>query len=247
MKVIMKCLNEQKTCQRVVADFHDEPWVDEIIVVDGGSSDYTVNLLKKFPKVKVFIHPWLDWYHDMEITQANILKSYVPLGEIYLNMDFDERMTSELKEYIGKVNETKKLPDDADIVHIARRTIEVLRYPDSPHAIIGPDGWPIESHQIGMWPDYQCRLLKRDYKFHWINAPHRILIGWEKNYNLDPSNGYILHYQKDDLRDREMIEKRWLRPQAERVRLGLPADMHETAVLPEYSEGADPSYWVDRR
>jgi hypothetical protein len=62
---------------------------------------------------------------------------------------------------------------------------------------------------------------------------------------LDTEKGHILHYQKDDLRDREAIERRWLRPQAERKRLDLPADMHETSVIPAYAEGADPEFWVD--
>ena len=60
MWVGMKCLNEEKVVKRCISDFHDEPFCEKIIVIDGGSTDYTVQELKKFSKVQVFVHPWID-------------------------------------------------------------------------------------------------------------------------------------------------------------------------------------------
>lgn len=245
MRVVMKCLNEEKSVQRVISDFHDEPWVDDIIVIDGGSSDYTVQELKQFDKVKVFIHPYLDWYHDQEIMQANIMMSYVPKGEILFSLDFDEKCNPTLKAFLKEVNEKDTLPEEADLVHIARRTVEVLRHEDSPFAILGDNGWPIESHQIGQFPDYQPRLFRRSPKMHWVQSPHRTILGFERNFNLDPEC-YIEHFEKDDFRDREWIEKRWLRPNATRKSLGLSFDLFEPGVKPEFAEAADPDFWRDQ-
>jgi hypothetical protein len=241
----MKCLNEQKAVKRCIGDFHDEPWVDDIIVIDGGSSDFTVQELKQFPKVRVFRHEYLCDYHDAEITQANIMASYIPQGDIFFSLDFDEKCSPELKQFLAEVDEKDELPEGADLVHIPRRTVEVMRHPNSPYAILGPDQWPLESHVIGQWPDYQPRLMRRSPYLRWIQSPHRILIGYEKNHNLE-GRGHIEHFEKEDKRDRDWIERRWLRPNATRKALGLPCDLYEAGVKPEYAEAADPEFWKDR-
>ena len=42
MWIGMKSLNEEKMVERVIGDIHDEEWVTQIIVIDGWSTDYTV-------------------------------------------------------------------------------------------------------------------------------------------------------------------------------------------------------------
>jgi glycosyltransferase involved in cell wall biosynthesis len=242
----MKCLNEQKTVKRCISDFHDEPWVDDIIVIDGGSSDYTVQELRQFGKVRVFEHKYLDYYHDAEIMQANIMMSYVPNGEIFFSLDFDERCNHALKTFLAQVNAAKLLPENADLVHIARRTVDVIRYDGSPFAVLGEDGWPIESHEIGQFPDFQPRLFRRSPAIHWVQSPHRCPMGYTKIYNLDVGC-YIEHFEKDDFRDRQWIERRWLRPNAARTELGLTCDLHPAGAKPEYADATNPEFWKDRR
>lgn len=244
MRIFMKCLNEQRSVRRVIGDLHDEPWIDEFVAIDGWSSDYTVQELKQFSKVVVHPHKYEDWFHDQEIVQAGILFSYAMEGEIIFLLDFDERLTPELKQLLSDINESQELPEGADLVHIPRRTIEVLRYEDSPIAIMGEDGWAIESHQIHDFPDFQPRLIRKSYKMHWVQSPHRTLIGWTKNHNLSPELGaYIIHYEKDDYRDREWIERRWLRPDATRASLGLSHDLYATRPKREFAEAAKPEFW----
>lgn len=245
MKVLMKILGEEMEIGRCIKDFHDESWVSGIIIIDGGSTDYTVHEAKQFDKVEVFVHPYLDWYHAAEIMQANIMMSYINDGEICFLIDADERLSPELKKYLGEINGENEMPHGVDLVHIPRKTIEVLRYEYSPFCIYGDDGWPIESHQIGQFPDYQPRLIKRSYKMHWAHSPHRVLIGFEKNYNLANLDAYILHYEKDDIRKRHSIERRWLRPDATRKKLGLVNDLYETGAKPEYAEATGPEFWKD--
>jgi len=115
MKVLMKILNEEMEIGRCVADFHDEPWVDDIVVIDGGSTDYTVHEVNHFDKVKCYVHPYLDWYHDAEITQANIMMSYANDGEVCLLVDADERLSDGLKDYLMDLFEKGRNPP-ADLV-----------------------------------------------------------------------------------------------------------------------------------
>ena len=245
MRVVMKSMNEQKNVKRCISHFHDDVWVDDIIVIDGGSTDYTIQELRQFSKVQVFVHPYLEHYHDAEIMQANIMMSYVPNGSLFFSLDFDERCNPALKQFLSECSASNSLPGDADLVHIARRTVEVIRYENSPHAILGDDGWPIESYQIGQFPDYQPRLFRRSHKMHWVQSPHRVPMGYEKIHNHN-TDCYIEHFNKDDLRDRDWIERRWLHPLATRRALGLPSDLYEFNIKPEYAEAVDISYWKDK-
>ena len=238
MIILMKCLNEEKVVHRCVGDFHDQPWVSRVIVIDGGSTDYTVHELKKFSKVEVFVHPWLDWYHDMEIVQSNIALSYVPHGQFCMIMDFDERMSEELKIFLAGIEESEAMPWDT--CHFSRKTVDLIRHEDSPYAIIGDSGWPLISHQIGQYPDYQCRLIRRNVSMRWINSPHHQLAGDYKNLNVQAD---IIHYEKEDYRDRIRIEKKWARAQARRRELGLVADVFEAGLKPEFSEAGNPNFW----
>jgi glycosyltransferase involved in cell wall biosynthesis len=235
----MKCLNEAKAVQRCIGDFHDEPFCDKVIVIDGGSSDYTLQELKKFPKVQVFVHPWLDDYHYQEVIQSNILLSYIPQGEIMMIMDFDERMSPALKSFLNDLDPST-MPEQS-CVHFSRVTYELMRYENSPYAMMEDDGWPMISHKIGQYPDYQCRLIRKHYAMHWINSPHHQLLGALSNKNVDAN---IIHYEKDDVRDRVAIEMKWARAQARRIELGIPPDIFESNVKhPEIGEYYDPEGW----
>ncbi len=235
MRFSMQCVNEEKAVARCLGDFHDLPWVDEIIVIDGGSTDYTVQELKQFPKVKVFVHPWVDEYHNMNCVQRNIGLSYFREGEIFFMLDFDERMNDKLKLFLETVN-SKKYLLDSDLGLVARQTVEVMRHELSPYAILDPDtGWPIVAYQTGQWPDYQPRLIRKNYHMHWVNCPHHVLDGIAKETRL-PTDYFLWHYEKDDARDRERIEKKWLRNKLRREELGLSDDVFPSQVKPELSK-----------
>jgi len=238
----MKCLNEEFAVDRCITNFYNEEFVDRIIVVDGGSTDYTREELLKHPKVEVFTHPWIDWYHDMEICQSNIALSYVPHGELCFILDFDERMSEELKAFLRIVNK-QGMPMEVDVVHISRKTFELVRHESSPFAIIDDDGWPVKSHEIGQYPDFQCRLIRRTPLMHWVNSPHHMLYGVKAEHREQVD---IIHYEKDDYRRRQRIERKWARVQSRRRELGLSADAFETTPKLEYAKYADPTNWKER-
>lgn len=241
MIILMQCVNEGNYVERVLSDFHDENFAEKIIIIDGGSTDLTIQKLNQFDKVNVFVHPWLPWYHDMNITQRNIGMSYVPHGEIFFYLDFDERMSDDLKAFLNDVNKNG-MPQNADQVCVSRRSYECMRHEDSPFAMFEPDGWPVVAEQIGQYPDWQGRLIQRQPRHHFINSPHHKLGGEQNTVNVPDTD--IIHYHgRDDSRERDRIEAGWARAQARRIELGLTADEFETRLNPEYAEYGDPETW----
>jgi hypothetical protein len=240
MYIAMKCLNEAEYVDRCIGDFHDLDFVEKIIVVDGDSTDFTVYKLKKFPKVEVHVHKWLLDYHYQEVIQSMIVLSYIPNGKLFFILDFDERMSDELKNTLGKIDKGEIPIANMQAVHFPRRTFEVLRYENSPYAIIGEDGWPIISHQIGQYPDLQCRLMRKFPEFHWINSPHHVPCGHTSERHLP---GDIIHYERNNKNHRLDREKLWAFNQAKRKQLGLSADVFETRVNPDIAEYYDIEEW----
>jgi glycosyltransferase involved in cell wall biosynthesis len=244
MIVLMKSLDEENSVNRCISDFHDEPFCEKIIVIDGGSTDYTVQELLRFKKVSVYVHPWLDWYHDMEVCQSNIALSYVPNGAKCIILDFDEQFSSNLKGLLNEIDEKEEV--EGELINIARETNEVLRFPDSPFAMLGKDGNPFISHRIGQFPDYQPRLITKTFKMKWVNSPHHQLIGFTSQKIIDDSF-FIIHYEKDDYRKRTQIERKWLRAQARRKELGLTADVFECRPKTDICEYAEPEGWIGEK
>ena len=240
MIILMKGLDEEFSVHRCLSDFINEPFVSKVIVVDGGSTDFTMQKLKQFANIEVHIHPWLRDYHYQEVIQSMICLSYVRNGDLFFILDFDERISPELKETLNKIETGEIYVSDNTLVHFPRRTYEVLRYENSPHAIIGEDGWPLVSHQVGQYPDNQGRLMRKTELFHWINSPHHVPCGHKSEIVLE---GDILHFNRDDLRCRERTEKQWAFAQARRKELGLTADVFETCVKTEIAEAFEPEYW----
>ena len=229
----------------VIGDIHDEPWVDRIIVIDGWSSDDTVHELKQFSKVEVYLHKWEKWFHAQETTQSNILLQYIPLGSIFFILDFDERCSGKLKELLAKIDK-EGMPQDADCVSVSRLSYELMRHDDSPYAVSDGEGFWLTSYQIGQYPDLQLRIIRRKLGMHWVNSPHHVLYGHGDIFSNVNIEADLIHYHgKEDARDRESIEKQWLRNQARRKKLGLKADIFECDVKPELAKYAEPEYWRD--
>lgn len=242
MILLMQALNEEGYVERLMPELMALDIFDRIIVIDGGSGDLTVQALKETTKGKaeVYVHPWLDWYHDMNVMQRNVGLSYIPHGETAFILDFDERLSEALEAELQTIRE--KGTDGVDVLNFPRRTFEVLRWEDSPFAMLESDGFPVESNFTGQYPDYQARLVVRHPELHFVNSPHHRIIG-SKNEGFAEEGKDILHYEKDDARERLRIEKKWLRAQARRKELGLAPDVFETRVKPEIAKYADPKTW----
>lgn len=76
----------------------------------------------------------------------------------------------------------------------------------------------------------------------WVNSPHHILIGWKEMVQINVQAD-VLHYQKDDFRDRLRIERKWARALATRRMLGLSADVNEVRIHPEVHKYTSQEEW----
>ena len=111
-------------------------WADEIVVVDSGSADNTVNICKAMG-ARVYVHPdWLGFG-----PQKNRALSYATKEWVF-SIDADERVTPELHaELIQAMNE-----EHAQGFYLPRLSQFCGRF-------IRHSGW---------YPDYVLRLFKRD-------------------------------------------------------------------------------------
>lgn len=111
-------------------------WADEIVLLDSGSSDNTVELARSLG-VTVYINT--DWQgYGMQRQRA---QDYAT-GEYVLMLDTDERVTPELEQSIRRVLEA---PDNSAVYSIARRNYFLGRF-------MRHSGW---------YPDRVMRLYER--------------------------------------------------------------------------------------
>jgi glycosyltransferase involved in cell wall biosynthesis len=134
LSVVLSVLNVEKEIEEVLKSVS---FADEIILVDNGSSDRTLEIAKKY-KTKIF--------ERENNLMLNVNKNYgfsKATGDWILNIDGDESVSKELKEEIVKIFKEDKT--------------EVIGY-WMPRKNIIFGKWI--QHSI-WWPDYQLRLFKR--------------------------------------------------------------------------------------
>lgn len=111
-------------------------WADEIVLVDSGSTDRTVEIAKKFTE-KVFFHPWEGYARQKNWAVAQASHEWI------LSIDADERVPPELrKEIEAAVGSTSPSAG----YFIPRKNFFLGRW-------IRHGGW---------YPDYVLRLFQRE-------------------------------------------------------------------------------------
>ena len=132
LSAIVITRNEERQIQECLESIH---WVDEIIVVDSGSTDRTVELALEHA-TRVIETTWQGYAKTKALALAETTSEWV------LWIDTDERVTLELGA------EIRQAIEDVGIAgyYVARKTIFLGRW-------IRHCGW---------YPDYVCRLFRRD-------------------------------------------------------------------------------------
>lgn len=171
LSVIIIVKNEDayiEDCLKSVKDI-----ADEIILLDGGSTDKTLVIAQKYP-VKIIKQNTigLDYaaWHNQGKQEAK--------GDWLLYLDADERLTPELAKEIAKVYDRKS--NDYSVYALPRRNI-----------LLGK-----ELHYGGWYPDYQTRLFQKSNLVKWIGKLHEHP---EYTGNLGYLKSAMIHLQPETL------------------------------------------------
>ena len=157
--------NEEKDIRKCLESIKNV--VDEIIIVDGYSTDKTVDICKEYTD-KIYLHKFsgsMAKERNFSISKAS--------NEWIFTIDGDETLSEELKNYLRIFTPQKEY----DAYAFARRN-----YYDE-----NGEKWTKHIY----FPDFQIRLFKNTCKFH--RSTHEIvkIQGITKNESL---NLYINHY-----------------------------------------------------
>ncbi|MDA3979689.1 MULTISPECIES: glycosyltransferase family 2 protein [Gallibacterium] len=148
-------------------------WVDEIVIVDSGSTDSTLNIAHQYTN-KVFSHPhWQGFGKQRQIAQSYIESEYV------LWLDADEIITPELKQSILSAIQQNK----PNTIYQIGRLSEVFGR---------------EIRHSGWYPDFVTRLYRTQDTQYNDSLVHEKVIQ-PKGFTLEKLNGDLLHYTYKDL------------------------------------------------
>ena len=143
-------------------------WADEIIVVDGDSSDNTVGIAKKYTKL-VFEYPdWQGYGVQRQRAQGHAT------GDWILMLDADEQLTPELCDEIKSVVSEN---DQGKVYALPRLSWVFGRF-------IRHGGW---------YPDYVIRLYPRDRAAYGDEKVHEKL-RFTRDMEVIKLKGDLLHY-----------------------------------------------------
>ncbi len=131
LSVLIRTKNEEKNLPRAINSVKDI--ADEIVVLDSGSTDNTVEVAKSLG-AKVFFHPWDGYSNQLNRGIGLCSKDWI------LVLDADEEVSETLRHSIAEALYSKK----ADVFMVCRRTYYLGRF--LKHA------W---------YPEWRVRLFKK--------------------------------------------------------------------------------------
>ena len=158
--------------RHIAAALESLAWADEIVVVDSGSSDRTVEIARSYTD-RVLVADWPGY-----AAQKNRAASEASHDWIF-SLDADERVTPELARSILRVGERGP---SSDGYRVARRAWYIDRW-------VRYSGW---------YPDWQVRLYDRrraGFEGDWVHESVRVGGG------APALEGDLLHYTIDSLSD----------------------------------------------
>jgi len=129
------CKNEENNIEECLKSVS---WTDEIIVIDGESTDQTVEIARQFTD-KVFVNKWEGFAKQRQFALDKSTKEWV------LVLDADERCSPELKEEILSIITSNNVIYNG--FKLPRRSFFLSKW-------IKHGGW---------YPGYQFRFFKREF------------------------------------------------------------------------------------
>jgi glycosyltransferase involved in cell wall biosynthesis len=175
-------LNEEENIREACESL---AWADEIVVVDSGSTDKTVEIAEACG-ARVTIREWKGFSAQKQFAAEQTLNDWI------FSLDADERVSEELEASIATLR--KKSDNElAGGYRVARRSYYQERW-------IKGGGW---------YPDWQLRLYKKSVG-HWEPRLIHESVKMESAARVEKLAGDILHYSgKDAAYHHRMIGERY--------------------------------------
>lgn len=185
LSTIILSKNEEKMIKDCLESVE---WTDEIILIDSGSTDKTVEIAKKYGARIISVPP-----KKLEFAKWRNEGLKAAKSKWVLYVDADERMTPELRQEIKKIMSSRS---PASAYQIPRRNFYLGK----------------EVRYGSAWPNYVKRLFLKEKLKRWERRLHEdpVFEG-----DLDTLKNPLLHYTHRDLSS--MIEKtrQWSKIEAE--------------------------------
>jgi glycosyltransferase involved in cell wall biosynthesis len=89
VSVYVVCKNEEKHIKRLLDNVKE---FKEVILVDSGSTDKTLEIARKYQNVKIYHHPWVGYAKQKAYALSLCTSKWV------LNLDADEELSLEMKQ-----------------------------------------------------------------------------------------------------------------------------------------------------
>ncbi|MDA8100038.1 MAG: glycosyltransferase family 2 protein [Nitrospiraceae bacterium] len=167
LSVVIVAMNEEANIERTLESVR---FADEIIVLDSGSTDRTVEICRRYTD-KVFHQGWLGFAGQKN---AGIERAS---GDWILSLDADEPIEDALAE---EITEIVASPGSGDGYRIPRKTMFLGKW-------IRHGGW---------YPDYNLRLFRKGKGRFEERRVHEAL---RVNGTVGRTNHAIVHYSYPDL------------------------------------------------
>ena len=143
-------------------------WVDEIVILDSGSTDATQQIAEQYGAKFYQNTDWPGFGKQRQLAQQYVTSDYV------LWLDADERVTPELRQSIQSAI-TQDAPNTA---YKIPRLSEIFGHK------IRHSGW---------YPDYVIRLYRKDFAHYGDQLVHE-KVELPANANIQKLQGDLLHY-----------------------------------------------------
>jgi glycosyltransferase involved in cell wall biosynthesis len=162
ISAIIITYNEEKNIRRCLSSIN---WVDEIVVVDSGSTDDTKKIASEFTP-RIFDIKWEGFGKAKNFIKGKASHPWI------LSVDADEMISEDLKEEIQRITKSE---DSLNGYYVPRKSNFLDRW-------IKHGGW---------YPDYVLRLFKKDQaKFSDSKVHEKVELNGEIGYLRNP----LLHY-----------------------------------------------------
>jgi len=141
-------------------------WVDEIIIVDAGSADGTLDIAREYTE-KIYQNPWPGFAAQKQFGLDRATKPWA------LSIDADERVTPELRNEIVALLSSSEIPHSGYAIPRLSTFLGKFIY------------------HCGWYPGYQLRLFRREVT---RLSPARVHEGFLVDGSVDNLKNHFLHY-----------------------------------------------------